>query len=157
MAEAELFFNPEQIDAEAFLETTNNPADGINEKVIDDVLNEIQPDFEEDGVSEEVLILLKKLWLVKLHEKHNESPPIVPSASSVSSTSNDPKMENLGARPKSTKLKCSIVPKTASKKKIPQLDGPNDSSDDDDERDDVEDDDDDDDIDEVTVLIFSFL
>jgi len=150
MADEEFYFKPRHIKSHEFLEAKNNPGEEVNEKVIDDVLNEVQPAFEEDGVSQDVLALLKKLWMIKLHERQNESSNTHEDCkndeSNTSSSADAPKPVNLGARPKST-LKNS---QTVLKKKIPQFDGPNDSSDDDEDIDgDVEeDDDDDDDIDE---------
>merc|ERR1712001_701859 len=89
-------------------------------------------------------------WMIKLNERQNESSNTHEDCkndeSNTSSSADAPKPVNLGARPKST-LKNSP---TVLKKKIPQFDGPNDSSDDDEDIDgDVEEeDDDDDDIDE---------
>ena len=65
-------FEPRSINAKAFLSVAPNPADGINERVIDDVVNEVQPTFEEDGVPNEVLEMLKNLWLRKLNEREND-------------------------------------------------------------------------------------
>ena len=144
MADEEFYFKPSHIKSHEFLEAKNNPGEEVNEKVIDDVLNEVQPAFEEDGVSQDVLALLKKLWMIKLHERQNESSNTHEDCkndeSNTSSSADAPKPVNLGARPKST-LKNS---QTVLKKKIPQFDGRNDSSDDDEDIDgDVEEDDDD--------------
>ena len=65
-------FEPRSINAKAFLSVAPNPADGINERVIDDVVNEVQPTFEEDGVPNDVLEMLKKLWLRKLNEREDD-------------------------------------------------------------------------------------
>ena len=142
---SEFYFKPEKVDTDEFNEALNNPADGINERVIDDVLSEIQSDFEGDGVDKDVLDLLKKLWLVKLHDKQASTPEPTPSKeSSLKRSQPDvPIPVNLGARPK---IFVASTQKPLKKKKIPQVDGPNDSSDDDEDERDVDDDDDDDDV-----------
>ena len=142
---SEFYFKPEKVDTEEFNQALNNPADGINERVIDDVLSELQTDFEDDGVDKDVLDLLKKLWLVKLHDKQASTPEAGPSKeSSVKRSELDvPIPVNLGARPK---IFVASSQKPLKKKKITQVDGPNDSSDDDDDERDVDDDDDDDDV-----------
>merc|ERR1711902_321682 len=84
-----------------------------------------------DGVDKDVLDLLKKLWLVKLHDKQASTPEAGPSKeSSVKRSQPDvPIPVNLGARPK---IFVASSQKPLKKKKITQVDGPNDSSDDDD-------------------------
>ena len=82
-------FEPRSINAEAFLNVVPNPADGINERVIDDVVDEVQTTFEEDGVPNEVLEMLKNLWLRKLNERENdiEEYATIPETEVVASSS----------------------------------------------------------------------
>ena len=82
-------FEPRSINAKAFLNIVPNPADGINERVIDDVVDEVQTTFEEDGVPNEVLEMLKNLWLRKLNERENdiEEYATIPETEVVASSS----------------------------------------------------------------------
>ena len=57
--------------------------------ISDDVVNEVQPTFEEDGVPNEVLEMLKNLWLRKLNERENdiEEYATIPETEVVASSS----------------------------------------------------------------------
>jgi len=63
---AKFVFKPESIESEEFLKSIENPSEGVNEEIINEVVAEIQPAFEEDGVPPDVLALLQKLWIGKL-------------------------------------------------------------------------------------------
>ena len=147
------FFNPEVEDSQEFLETIENPSEKINNEIIQDVVAEIQPAFEEDNIPPAVLELLQKLWLGKLEKAQAEQDN---SFSSDSSFHGFPE-KTLEETPQPPPAPISVsskskllgaIPKNRSKKpKILQVDGPNDSSDSDENisNDDVDDDDDNDD------------
>ena len=59
-------FDPRKIDAKAFLEGQDNPGKEFSVTVIRDVIGDLQKDFQQDGVPEEVLELLERSWLTKL-------------------------------------------------------------------------------------------
>jgi len=67
-----LIFNPEEEDSQEFLETIENPSENVSNEIIQDVVAEIQPAFEEDGIPPAVLELLQKLWLGKLEKAQAE-------------------------------------------------------------------------------------
>ena len=149
------FFNPEEEDSQEFLETIENPSENVNNEIIQDVVAEIQPAFEEDGIPPAVLELLQKLWLGKLEKAQAEQDNSFSSDSSFHGFPEETPLAQLPPPPApiavSSKSKLlGAVPKKQSKKpKILQVDGPNDSSDSDENisNDDVDDDDDNDDDD----------
>jgi len=139
-------FNPETEDSHEFLESIENPSESVNKEIIEDVLAEIQPSFEEDGIPPGVLELLQKLWIGKL-EKLQEGRELNESFSSDASFHGFPS----APVPDGPSIAVSsrsqgAVPKKLKKPKIMQVDGPNDSSDSDenDDNDEIDDDDDND-------------
>ena len=76
-------FDPRKIDAKAFLEGQDNPGKEFSVTVIRDVIGDLQKDFQQDGVPEEVLELLERSWLTKLkigpleHYKPSQSKSVV--------------------------------------------------------------------------------
>ena len=86
------------------------PGSSFGESVISNVMADLKDTFQAEGVSEEVLELLQKLWITKIQAAAQEDPQVLEPP---------PAPVNLGARPKT--------------KAILQVDGPNDSSDSDDE------------------------
>jgi len=153
------FFNPEVEDSQEFLETIENPSEKINNEIIQDVVAEIQPAFEEDNIPPAVLELLQKLWLGKLEKAQAEQDNSFSSDSSFHGFPEKTLEETPLAQPPPQPASISVsskskllgaIPKNRSKKpKILQVDGPNDSSDSDENisNDDVDDDDDNDDDD----------
>ena len=149
------FFNPEVEDSQEFLETIENPSENIKNEIIQDVVAEIQPAFEEDGIPPAVLELLQKLWLGKLEKAQAEQDNSFSSDSSFHGFPEKTLEETPLAQPPPAPISVSskskllgAIPKNRSKKpKILQVDGPNDSSDSDENisNDDVDDDDDNDD------------
>jgi len=162
------FFKPDSIESQEFLETIENPSENINEEIITEVVAEITPAFEEDGVPPGVLDLLQKLWIeklkkldgVKLDDSFSDfsgfSDVETPMPSKPVTSQDDSDNESFhgfsdvetSMPPKPvTSQTTGAVPK---KPKIQQLDGPNDSSDSEEElksNDEIDDDDDDDDND----------
>jgi len=166
-------FKPESEQSHEFLQTIDNPSEGINEEIINEVVAEIQPAFDEDGVPPDVLALLQKLWIGKLKkldgmkldasfssdsdgsfrgfsdiETEMPSKPVVSQDDSDNDSFHGfPEIETpLPPRPVMSRT-TGAVPK---KPKIQQVDGPNDSSDSEEElksNDEIDDDDDDDDND----------
>ncbi len=130
----DFLFEPENVDIEDFKDKLENPAAGVNKKIIKEVVAEITPAFEEEGVPAAVIDLLKKLWIQKLEMRHE-------SLGQESDESfhgfDEPTPSTSGAaRPASLKK---------STEKMQQLDGTNDSSDSDEEiNEDIDDDDDND-------------
>merc|ERR1712194_248650 len=59
-------------DSQEFLETIENPSENVSNEIVQDVVGEIQPAFEEDGIPPDVLELLQKLWLGKLEKAQVE-------------------------------------------------------------------------------------
>jgi hypothetical protein len=150
MAKSQVVFELSDVDPEEFLASREDC--NINERVIDDVLSEVQPTFAGEGVPADVLEMLKKLWLekLKIHTGKEDKDNAKSSRTDVQATMEEgaPKPVQLGARPKVPIASGSGLKKTSKSKKkmtIHQVDGPNDSSDDDDELDNDDDDDDDDD------------
>ena len=151
------FFNPEVEESKEFLETIENPSENIKNEIIQDVVDEIQPAFEEDGIPPAVLELLQKLWLGKLEKAQAEQDNSFSSDSSFHGFPEKTLEETPLAQPPPPSAPISVsskskllgaIPKNRSKKpKILQVDGPNDSSDSDENisNDDVDDDDDNDD------------
>jgi len=152
-----LIFNPEEEDSQEFLETIENPSEIVSNEIIQDVVGEIQPAFEEDGIPPAVLELLQKLWLGKLEKAQAEQDNSFSSDSSFHGFPEKTLEETPLTQPPPAPIAVSskskllgAVPKKQSKKpKILQVDGPNDSSDSDENisNDDVDDDDDNDDDD----------
>ena len=147
------FFNPEEEDSQEFLKTIENPSENVCNEVIQDVVTEIQPALEEDGIPPAVLELLQKLWLGKLEKAQAEQDNSFSSDSSFhgfpektleeTPLAQPPQPASISVSSKSKLL--GAIPKNRSKKpKILQVDGPNDSSDSDENisNDDVDDDDD---------------
>lgn len=152
-------FNPDEEDCKEFLETIENPSENVCNEIVQDVVAEIQPALEEDGILPNVLELLQKLWLGKLEKAQAEHDNSFSSDSSFHGFPEKTLEETPLAQPLpapapmavSNKFKLlGAIPKNRSKKpKILQVDGPNDSSDSDENisNDDVDDDDDNDDDD----------
>ena len=147
------FFNPEEEESQEFLKTIENPSENVCNEVIQDVVTEIQPALEEDGIPPAVLELLQKLWLGKLEKAQAEQDNSFSSDSSFhgfpektleeTPLAQPPQPASISVSSKSKLL--GAIPKNRSKKpKILQVDGPNDSSDSDENisNDDVDDDDD---------------
>ena len=147
------FFNPEEEDSQEFLKTIENPSENVSNEIIQDVVAEIQPALEEDGIPPAVLELLQKLWLGKLEKAQAEQDNSFSSDSSFhgfpektleeTPLAQPPQPASISVSSKSKLL--GAIPKNRSKKpKILQVDGPNDSSDSDENisNDDVDDDDD---------------
>jgi len=161
-------FKPESEESHEFLESIENPSENVGEEIINDVVAEIQPAFEEDGVPPDVLALLQKLWIGKLKKLdamklddsfssdgsfHGFSDVETPMPSKPVTSRDDSDNESFHGFPEIetpmppkpvTSRATGAVPK---KPKILQVDGPNDSSDSEEEmksNDEIDDDDDDD-------------
>ena len=138
----EYHFTPEDMNAKEFAKRHKNPAEGINGRIIDDVVSELGPAFESEGVPPSVLQLLKQLWITKLENKEPEEDLEADESESSFSGFTDqelaqveaPKPASLGARPK---VRFTMA------ENIHQLDGTNDSSSDEEEIDNDDQDDDD--------------
>ena len=147
-------FNPEEEESQEFLKTIENPSENVSNEIIQDVVAEIQPALEEDGIPPAVLELLQKLWLGKLEKAQAEQDNSFSSDSSFHGFPEKTLGETPLAQPPPQPASVSVsskskllgaIPKNRSKKpKILQVDGPNDSSDSDENisNDDVDDDDD---------------
>lgn len=132
-------FDPDEEESQDFLNSLENQSENVSKEIINDVVSEIQPAFEEDGIPSDVLELLQKIWIGKLEKLREQDDP--------SSSPNSPfhGFPGVMMQPKPVSSKSEgAVPK---KSKIQQVDGPNDSSDSDEEINDEIDDDDDDDND----------
>lgn len=150
-------FNPEEEDSQEFLKTIENPSENVNNEIIQDVVAEIQPAFEEDGIPPHVLELLQKLWLGKLEKVQAEHDNSFSSDSSFHGFPEEtplaqpptPPLAPIGVLSSKSKQLGAVPKKRPKKPKILQVDGPNDSSDSDENisNDDVDDDDDNDDDD----------
>lgn len=161
-------FKPESEESHEFLETIENPSEHVSEEIINEVVSEIQPAFEEDGVPPGVLEMLQKLWIEKLKKLdamklddsfssdnsfHGFSEVETPMSSKPVISHDDSDNESFHGFPD---IETPLPPKPVSsrttgavpkKPKIQQVDGPNDSSDSEEElksNDEIDDDDDDD-------------
>lgn len=150
----DFLFDPKDVDTDQFVNTIENPSANANREIISNVMTEIQPAFEEEGVPKEVMEMLQNLWLQKLEKTHNpaftkelelndtdSSSSFHGFEEAVPSTSRGP-----APPPQPVSIKSSSSKKKS--KKIPQVDGPNDSSDSEEEINDEIDDDDDNDSDD---------
>merc|ERR1711997_137144 len=113
-------FDPEEEESQDFLNSLENRSESVSKEIIKDVVSEIQPAFEEDGIPSDVLELLQKIWIGKLEKLREQDDP--------SSSPNSPFHGFPGVmmqpKPVSSQTSEGAVPK---KSKIQQVDGPNDS------------------------------